>query len=76
MAANMMSCCLIRSFGKHLEEKHVTWTQFGKKQDKNATLHNFDQDMVYRSWRRRQDFYLTSSVFQGEDVKVAGMKKS
>ncbi|GJZ66634.1 putative reverse transcriptase domain-containing protein [Tanacetum coccineum] len=31
------------AFGKHLEEKHVTCAQFGKKQDKNATQHDFDQ---------------------------------
>ncbi|GJZ79987.1 hypothetical protein Tco_0644824 [Tanacetum coccineum] len=24
--------------------------------------------MVYRSWRRRQDFHLTPSWFQGDDV--------
>ncbi|GJW13035.1 hypothetical protein Tco_0017168 [Tanacetum coccineum] len=30
------------TFGKHLEEIHMTWTQFGKKRDKNATLQNFD----------------------------------
>ncbi|GJY43657.1 hypothetical protein Tco_0431870 [Tanacetum coccineum] len=27
------------TFGKHLEKIHVTWTQFGKKRDKIATLH-------------------------------------
>ncbi|GKC77673.1 hypothetical protein Tco_1128447, partial [Tanacetum coccineum] len=26
-------------FGKHLEDIHVTWTQFGKKRDKITTLH-------------------------------------
>ncbi|GJS45604.1 hypothetical protein Tco_0595725 [Tanacetum coccineum] len=31
----------------HLEEIHVTWAQFGKKRDKNATLHEFDQEMTY-----------------------------
>ncbi|GKG45602.1 hypothetical protein Tco_0498048, partial [Tanacetum coccineum] len=30
-------------FEKHSEEIHVTWTQFGKKRGKNATLRNFDQ---------------------------------
>ncbi|GKE21359.1 hypothetical protein Tco_1432871, partial [Tanacetum coccineum] len=25
-------------FGKHLEEKHVTWARFGKKLDENSTL--------------------------------------
>ncbi|GKE63209.1 hypothetical protein Tco_1513576, partial [Tanacetum coccineum] len=26
------------AFGKHLEEKHMTWAQFGKKRDKDTTL--------------------------------------
>ncbi|GJR81336.1 hypothetical protein Tco_0152121 [Tanacetum coccineum] len=50
------------------EEIHVTWTQFRKQRDKNTTLQNFDQAMVYRSWRWRQDFHMTSSWFQGNDV--------
>ncbi|GJW79767.1 hypothetical protein Tco_0143742 [Tanacetum coccineum] len=29
---------LFRAFGKHLEEKHVTWARFGKKLDKNTTF--------------------------------------
>ncbi|GJS86702.1 copia protein [Tanacetum coccineum] len=37
-------------------------------EDKNAALRNFDQALVYRSWRRRQDFHLMSSWFQGDDV--------
>ncbi|GKB42964.1 hypothetical protein Tco_0887906, partial [Tanacetum coccineum] len=59
---------LFRAFGKHLEEKHVTWAQFGKKRDKNATLQDFDQALVYRTWRRRQDFHLTPLMFQGDGV--------
>ncbi|GJS26077.1 hypothetical protein Tco_0486697 [Tanacetum coccineum] len=30
------------TFGKHLEEKHVTWAQFGEKLDKNTTLQACD----------------------------------
>ncbi|GJU07148.1 hypothetical protein Tco_1123578 [Tanacetum coccineum] len=41
---------------RHLEEIHVTLTQFGKKQDKIATLHEDDQDVAYSSWRRRHNF--------------------
>ncbi|GJV85676.1 hypothetical protein Tco_1525574 [Tanacetum coccineum] len=71
------------ALGKHLEEIHVTWAQFGKKHDMNKTLQNFDEALVYRSWRRRnKDFHLRSSVFQGDDVtrfcddvKVADIKK-
>ncbi|GJV70795.1 ribonuclease H-like domain-containing protein [Tanacetum coccineum] len=37
---------LPRAFEKHLEEIHVTWTQFRKKRDKNATLRNFDQERL------------------------------
>ncbi|GJS24591.1 hypothetical protein Tco_0453223 [Tanacetum coccineum] len=45
-----------RSFGRHLEEIHVTLAQFGKKQDKNSTLHDFDQEMAYSAWRQRHNF--------------------
>ncbi|GKD91102.1 retrotransposable element Tf2, partial [Tanacetum coccineum] len=34
-------------FGRNLEEIHVTWTQFEKKRDKIATLHEDDQDLAY-----------------------------
>ncbi|GKA60027.1 hypothetical protein Tco_0759340, partial [Tanacetum coccineum] len=38
-------------FGKHLEEKHVTWTQFGKKLDRNITLQarDFHSDAFTKS---------------------------
>nr|GEU94595.1 protein transport protein SEC23-like [Tanacetum cinerariifolium] len=68
---------------EHLEEIHVTWTQFGKKLDKDAILWNFNQAWVYRSWRRCQDFHLMSSWFQDDDVtsfygdvKVADIEES
>ncbi|GJZ75398.1 hypothetical protein Tco_0639863 [Tanacetum coccineum] len=41
------------AFGKLLEEIHVTWTQFGKKRDKIATLHEKAQRIAYSAWRRR-----------------------
>ncbi|GKC49545.1 hypothetical protein Tco_1072290 [Tanacetum coccineum] len=41
------------TFGRHLEEIHTLWTQFGKKQDKIATLHEDDEDLAYSAWRRR-----------------------
>ncbi|GJY09215.1 actin-binding, cofilin/tropomyosin type protein, partial [Tanacetum coccineum] len=37
------------AFGRHLNEIHVTWTQFGKKRDKIATLHEDDQDLAYNA---------------------------
>ncbi|GKA82785.1 achaete-scute transcription factor-related protein [Tanacetum coccineum] len=54
------------TFGKHLEKIHVTWTQFGKKRDKNATLWNFDQVLV----RRRHDFHLTHKEFKATASQV------
>nr|GEW96936.1 heat shock cognate 70 kDa protein 2-like [Tanacetum cinerariifolium] len=36
-----------QAFRRHLEKIHVTWTQFGKKQDKIATLHEDDQDTAH-----------------------------
>ncbi|GKA84478.1 hypothetical protein Tco_0806073, partial [Tanacetum coccineum] len=35
-------------FGRHLEEIHVTWTQFGKKRDKIATLYEDDEELIVR----------------------------
>ncbi|GKA49259.1 hypothetical protein Tco_0742217 [Tanacetum coccineum] len=43
------------AFGRHLEEIHVTWTQFGKKQDKIATLHEDDQVLAHSAWRRHHN---------------------
>ncbi|GKE17698.1 hypothetical protein Tco_1425275 [Tanacetum coccineum] len=37
------------ALGRHLEEIYVTWTQFGKKRDKIATLYEDDQEMAYSS---------------------------
>ncbi|GJR68036.1 hypothetical protein Tco_0014101 [Tanacetum coccineum] len=56
------------TFGKHLEEIHMTWAQFRKKRDRNTTLRNFDQALVYKSWKQRQDFHLTPSWFQGVSI--------
>ncbi|GJS88866.1 ribonuclease H-like domain-containing protein [Tanacetum coccineum] len=39
--------------GRHMEEIHVTWTQFEKKQDKIATLQEEDEELAYSAWRRR-----------------------
>ncbi|GKA38541.1 hypothetical protein Tco_0731092 [Tanacetum coccineum] len=47
---------LLHPLGWHLEGIHVTWTQFGKKQDKIATLHEEAQSFAYKLWRRRQEF--------------------
>ncbi|GJV16057.1 hypothetical protein Tco_1361380 [Tanacetum coccineum] len=64
------------SFGNHLEEKHVTWAQFGKKQDKNATLQDFDQAMVYSAWRRRPDFLLRRKSFKATKSQTFVMTSS
>ncbi|GKC10749.1 hypothetical protein Tco_1007531, partial [Tanacetum coccineum] len=42
-------------FERHMEEIHMTWTQFEKKRDKIATLLEDDQDMAYNVWRRRHN---------------------
>nr|GEW52568.1 reverse transcriptase domain-containing protein [Tanacetum cinerariifolium] len=43
-----------QAFKRHLEKIHVTWTQFGKKQDKIATLHEDDQDMAHNRGDHRK----------------------
>ncbi|GJS47045.1 hypothetical protein Tco_0597166 [Tanacetum coccineum] len=47
-----------RAFGKHLEEKHVTWSQFEKKLDKNATFQadDFHPDAFTKS-AQKVDFW-------------------
>ncbi|GJY40345.1 reverse transcriptase domain-containing protein [Tanacetum coccineum] len=37
---------------KHLEEIHMTWTQFEKKHDKIATLYEDDQDLAHNNLKR------------------------
>nr|GEU51195.1 hypothetical protein [Tanacetum cinerariifolium] len=39
----------------HLEELHMTWTEFRKKRDKLATLHDDDHDLAYNAWRRHSE---------------------
>ncbi|GJU48669.1 hypothetical protein Tco_1218224 [Tanacetum coccineum] len=43
----------LQTFGRHLKEIHTLWTQFGKKRDKIATLHEDDEELAYNAWRRR-----------------------
>ncbi|GJX00341.1 reverse transcriptase domain-containing protein [Tanacetum coccineum] len=74
------------AFGKHLEEKHVTWAQFGKKLDKNTTFQvgDFHPDAftkisdggdVTARWRRRHKIPLTLSRSHSDGVTIADMKK-
>ncbi|GJQ90575.1 hypothetical protein Tco_0001714 [Tanacetum coccineum] len=39
------------TFGRHLEEIHTLWIEFGKKRDKIATLPEDDQELAYSAWR-------------------------
>ncbi|GJV48375.1 hypothetical protein Tco_1438587 [Tanacetum coccineum] len=59
-----------QSFGRHLEEIHVSWTQFGKKQDKIATLHEDDQNMAHSSEARRRFYGLTASQLKSDAVTI------
>ncbi|GJV71852.1 hypothetical protein Tco_1491847 [Tanacetum coccineum] len=45
----------------HLEEIHVTWTQFGKKQTRIQLYTEIDIKMAYGLWRQRQKFKETAS---------------
>ncbi|GJX46351.1 hypothetical protein Tco_0271541 [Tanacetum coccineum] len=47
----------ILAFGKHWKEIHVTWAQMEKKQDKDATLQDFDGAWIYSAWRRHRDSF-------------------
>ncbi|GKE87745.1 hypothetical protein Tco_1565220 [Tanacetum coccineum] len=65
----------MRSFGKHLEEIHVTWTQFEKKRDNIATLHEDDQDGTQHVEMASQ-FPMTTSKSSRDDVRVADTEEA
>ncbi|GJT99739.1 hypothetical protein Tco_1110078 [Tanacetum coccineum] len=73
---------LFRAFWKHGKEKQVTWARFGKKQDNNATLQDFDEALDLQCVETASQSSLTSSMIEGDDVtticddvKVADLKK-
>ncbi|GKC53943.1 hypothetical protein Tco_1076688 [Tanacetum coccineum] len=39
------------SFGRHLEELHMTWAHLEKKQTRLRTYTNIDQEFLYSGWR-------------------------
>ncbi|GJX94539.1 protein kinase-like domain, concanavalin A-like lectin/glucanase domain protein [Tanacetum coccineum] len=49
------------TFGRNLEELHVTWSHLEKKQTRLRTYTNISQDNVLRSWRRRHRYNVTPS---------------
>ncbi|GJV18227.1 hypothetical protein Tco_1363550 [Tanacetum coccineum] len=49
------------SFGRHLEELHVTWAHLEKKRTRLRTYTNIDQEFLYSGWRRRHRYNMTSS---------------
>ncbi|GKB78352.1 RNA-directed DNA polymerase [Tanacetum coccineum] len=49
------------TFGRHLEELHVTWAHLEKKQTRLQTYTNITQDNVLSSWRRRHQYNMTPS---------------
>ncbi|GJU61688.1 hypothetical protein Tco_1243523 [Tanacetum coccineum] len=54
-----------RAFGKHLEEKHVTWARFEKKLDKNTTFQacDFHSDAFTKS-AQKVKFLIKSETYQ------------
>ncbi|GJV81361.1 retrovirus-related pol polyprotein from transposon TNT 1-94 [Tanacetum coccineum] len=49
------------SFGRHLEELHVTWDHLEKKRTRLQTYTNIAQEFLYSGWRRRHRYSVTSS---------------
>ncbi|GJY24946.1 hypothetical protein Tco_0399672 [Tanacetum coccineum] len=49
------------SFGRHLDELHVTWAHLEKKQTRLQTYTNITRDNVISSWRRRHHYNVTLS---------------
>nr|GEW47262.1 hypothetical protein [Tanacetum cinerariifolium] len=52
------------AFGGYARDLDSIWKETG--QECNST--EFSSSMVYMSWRRRQDFHLMLSWFQGDDI--------
>ncbi|GJT46623.1 retrovirus-related pol polyprotein from transposon TNT 1-94 [Tanacetum coccineum] len=63
-------CTKERAFGKLLEEIHVTWTQFGKKQDKITTLHEVVSRMRVECLETASQFLATSSKLTSDGVRI------
>ncbi|GKB01863.1 hypothetical protein Tco_0829907, partial [Tanacetum coccineum] len=57
-------------FGKLLEEIHVTWTQFRKKQDKIATLHEVDSRICIQNPETASQFLATPSEPTRDDINI------
>ncbi|GJY97206.1 hypothetical protein Tco_0514116 [Tanacetum coccineum] len=60
----------MRSFGKNWKEIHVTWAQLEKKQDKDATLQDFDGALDLQCVETASQFLLTPSKLEGDDVMI------
>nr|GEW94763.1 reverse transcriptase domain-containing protein [Tanacetum cinerariifolium] len=52
------------------KEIHVTWAQLEKKRDKDATLQDFDEALIYSAWRRHCKSSLTPLKLEGDDVTI------
>ncbi|GKC94244.1 hypothetical protein Tco_1159686 [Tanacetum coccineum] len=61
-------CVLV--FGKLLEEIHVTWTQFGKKRDKIATLQKVVSRMRVQCLETALEILVTLSQLTSDGVRV------
>ncbi|GJQ95520.1 hypothetical protein Tco_0006659 [Tanacetum coccineum] len=49
------ACGYLIALGWNLEEIHMTWTQFGKKQTRIQLYTKLDIKRAYRPWRRRHN---------------------
>ncbi|GJT48477.1 retrovirus-related pol polyprotein from transposon TNT 1-94 [Tanacetum coccineum] len=49
------------SFGRHLEELHVTWPHLEKKQTRLRAYTNIAEEFLYSGWRRRHKYNMTPS---------------
>ncbi|GJV30002.1 MAK10-like protein [Tanacetum coccineum] len=49
------------SFGRHLEELHVTWPHLEKKQTRLRAYTNIAEEFLYSGWRRRHKYNMMPS---------------
>ncbi|GJS38842.1 uncharacterized mitochondrial protein-like protein [Tanacetum coccineum] len=58
------------SFGKHLEEIHTLYTQFGKKQDKIASLLEGHSRFGLQTVKTASQFHVTTSKHSRDDIMI------
>ncbi|GKA63076.1 hypothetical protein Tco_0762682 [Tanacetum coccineum] len=58
------------SFGRHLDELHVTWAHLEKKRTEDRTNQDFGRFVLHQSLRGRDKLYTTPSQLSSDGVTI------